>query len=130
MKLWRVTVTMEASVFVVAEDRDGAEEVAEENARDIFRDCDPDTHASAGPADTIGYAERGDLPYVSDDLRGERSEDWTVGQWETFLASSATDLASRTDDQTIPLALPYPDGRVERVARVTLPAPDAPEEVL
>jgi hypothetical protein len=117
----RVEITRWADVHVVAESEDAATELALDRARDIIDDCD-DEDVSADASEASGGWTPGELPYLTDEAaeveaelcRIPRGGDATCDQWAEALKGAAPVV----DDTTLPLALPYDDGRTERVAAV------------
>ena len=125
MKLYavRVELTRWADVHVVAESEDSATELAIERAREILDDCDADEDALAEVSEARDGWQPGELPYLDDaaeEIEGILlgSGDHDCDQWSAALER----IAPVVDTQTLPLVLPYSDGRVE-VVPAALPLP-------
>ena len=92
MKLWNVTVTVEADVMVVAEDRAAAEKIATSRdvRYDVLRDalCDAYASGTREVKTAAGIAEDWDdaLPFAP---RG--TEELTCAEWVARLAKEAPD---------------------------------------
>lgn len=121
MKLYavRVEITRWADVHVVAESQDAAEEYALDSAKDILDECVADDESSVEASEAHGGWEPGELPYLTDaaaeavrEITGKAEA--TCAEWSKALA----DAAPVVDTATLPLALPYADGRVEQVTAV------------
>jgi hypothetical protein len=118
----RVEMTRWADVHVVAESEDAAIDLALDRARDILDDCDAEDEAEASADEARGGWTPGELPYLTDEAaevevelcRIPRGGDATCDQWAEALKGAAPVV----DDTTLPLALPYDDGRTERVTAV------------
>ena len=118
----RVEVTRWAYVHVVAESDDAATELAEVRANDILDDGDAEDEVEAEVSEATGGWNDGELPYLTDEAAEVEAElcgtprggDATCGQWAEALKGAGPVV----DDTTLPLALPYDDGRTERVAAV------------
>jgi len=114
----RVEVTRWAYVHVVAESEDAASEYALDCARDILDDASEED-SSVEVSEVDGGWDPGEIPYLTDaaadleeQIAGGRDVD--CDGWADALA----DAEPVFDAQTLPLALPYDDGRTERVIAV------------
>ena len=124
MKIYsvRVAVTRRAYVHVVAESDDAATELAMDRANDILDDGDAEDEVEAEVGEATGGWNDGELPYLTDEAAEVETElcgtprggDATCDQWAEALRGAGPVV----DDTTLPLALPYDDGRTERVAAV------------
>lgn len=135
LRLWAVEVRCAAedrwtllyaqNVYAVAHDADEARRVVLSHTDEIIwsaaqtatveRDrvsaCSPVAVTSVGTPRFDGWAC--EVPFSDLPDTDERAG-WTCAEW----LAPVEDLAARTDTRTVPLPLPYPDGRVERVERV------------
>lgn len=124
----RWTLLYAQNVYAVARDADEARRVVLSHADEIIwsaaqtatveRDrvsaCSPVAVTSVGTPRFDGWACEVPFHDLTDtDARAR----WTCAEWLAPLAEAARREAL-TDTATVPLALPYPDGRVERVERV------------
>ena len=120
MKLYavRVEITRWADVHVVAESQDAAEEYALDSAKDILDDAsEEESSVEVGLAQ--GGWNPGELPYLTDGAK--EVEALLMGRVDNDCAAWAdviARMAPKVDTDTLPLALPYADGRVEQVTAV------------
>lgn len=114
----RVEMTRWADVHVVAESQDAAEEYALDSARDILDDASKEESSVEVSAATGGWSP-GEMPYLTDEAKDLEEQiaggrDVDCDGW----ADALKDSEPVVDDTTLPLALPYDDGRTERVTAV------------
>ena len=123
MKIVGVTVEIASQANIVALTEGDAQEFARRNARTINRDNDatPQISFVADPPETdealyVTPAARALLaPYTNGDAT------MTPAEFDTALAAYRVALAvidRNTDRRTVPMRLPYEDGRVETVGGV------------
>lgn len=118
----RVEVTRWADVCVVAESLDAAESLAFDRAQDILDDADADSDETVSASEARGGWEHDELPCLTDEAAEAETEmcgtsrgrGATCSQWAEAIARSAPIV----DALTVPMALPYADGRVETVSAV------------
>jgi len=98
------TVEITREVVVLADSREAAEEIAEDERNAIEGDCEPSFTAHAALALPYGWDDSS-LPYNALS-RADSRADWTIGQWRAFIAETDAEAKRVAEFNAKQLAMP------------------------